>query len=72
METRVAAGGHGALVDMPADQWREIGAIGTIDDAVAHVESLEEAGVASVSVFPGPSLEVAEAQLAPVSTLAAR
>ena len=72
MAARVADGGPEALLDMPADHWREIGAIGTMDDAIAHVESLEAAGVASISVFPGPEIAIAEAQLADVARLAAR
>lgn len=60
---RVDHGGSAALVDMPADHWREIGAIGTLDDAVAHVAALEAVGVASVNVFPGPSLDIAWEQM---------
>ncbi len=69
---RVAAGGPDALLDMPADYWREIGAIGTMDDAFAHVAALEQAGVHSINVFPGDELEVAWAQLEGVAALATR
>ena len=72
MAQRVADGGHEALLDMPADHWIEIGAIGTMDDAMAHVDSLERAGVSSVNIFPGPELEVAWEMLPQVATLAAR
>ena len=72
MSERVERDGHDALLDMPADHWREIGAIGTIDDALAHVESLEDAGVGSVNVFPGPSLEIAAEQLPSVAAIARR
>ena len=37
MAQRVADAGHDALLDMPHDYWAEIGAIGTMDDALAHV-----------------------------------
>jgi hypothetical protein len=57
---------------MPADYWREIGAVGTWDDAIAHVAALEQAGVGSINVFPGPELEIAWAQLPQVAALAAR
>ena len=57
---------------MPADHWVEIGAVGTIDDALAHVTALESAGVDVVSVFPGPSLEIAAEQRRTVAELAAR
>jgi 5,10-methylenetetrahydromethanopterin reductase len=72
MLTRIAEGGPEALVEMPPDYWREIGAIGTIDDALAHIDSLEQAGVGSINVFPGPELEVAWEQLPQVATLATR
>lgn len=72
MRARVDTGGPDALLDMPAEHWREIGAIGTPDDALAHVEALEAAGVRSINVFPGPSLEAAEQQLVHAAALASR
>lgn len=72
MFERVERGGADTLVDMPADHWREIGAIGTMDDAMAHVSALEAAGVDSINVFPGPELEIAWEQLQLVAELAAR
>lgn len=72
MERRVADRGPDALLDMPADHWIEIGAIGTMDDALAHVEHLEAAGVGSINVFPGDELDVAWEQMALVARLAAR
>ena len=69
---RVAADGPEALIEMPADYWTEIGAIGTIDDALAHVAALEAAGVGSVNVFPGPELELAWEHMPQVAVLAAR
>lgn len=72
MFDRVERDGADALLDMPADHWREIGAIGTMDDALAHVSALEAAGVDSISVFPGPELELAWEQLPLVAELAAR
>ena len=72
MERRVADGGAEALLAMPADHWREIGAIGTRDDALQHVAALEAAGVASINVFPGERMPAAWAQLDGVAALAAR
>lgn len=72
MFDRVTGDGDDALLDMPADHWREIGAIGTLDDALAHVEALEAAGVGSINVFPGLELETARQQLPIVAQLAAR
>ena len=69
---RVAADGPQALLDMPQDYWAEIGAIGTMDDALAHVAALEAAGVGSINIFPGPELELAWEQLPQVAALAAR
>ncbi len=72
MAQRVATGGAEALVEMPHDYWVEIGAIGTMDDALAHVASLEAAGVGSINIFPGPELAVALEQMPQVAALAAR
>jgi hypothetical protein len=69
---RVATSGPEALVEMPADYWAEIGAIGTVDDALAHVAALEGAGVGSINIFPGPELELAWEQMPQVAALAAR
>jgi alkanesulfonate monooxygenase SsuD/methylene tetrahydromethanopterin reductase-like flavin-dependent oxidoreductase (luciferase family) len=72
MAARVAAGGPDALLDMPADHWSEIGAIGTFDDAVEHIAALERAGVASINVFPGDELDTAWEQLPLVAEIANR
>jgi alkanesulfonate monooxygenase SsuD/methylene tetrahydromethanopterin reductase-like flavin-dependent oxidoreductase (luciferase family) len=72
MASRVERGGHEALVEMPPDHWIELGAIGTIDDALAHVSALEQAGVGSINIFPGPELELAWEQMAGVAALSAR
>lgn len=69
---RVADGGHEVLLDMPADYWTEIGAVGTMDDALGHVAALEAAGVSSINVFPGDEIEIAMEQLPDVAALAAR
>jgi 5,10-methylenetetrahydromethanopterin reductase len=65
---------HGVdgLASMPADWWREIGPIGTLDDAVAHIETLEAVGVHSIGMFPAPDVQIAEAQLDDVLRLATR
>lgn len=72
MLARVTDDGPDALVDMPADHWQAIGAIGTMDDALAHVAALEDAGVGSVNIFPGPTLDIAWEQLPLVADLARR
>jgi len=68
----VADGGHEVLLDMPHDYWAEIGAIGTMDDALTHVEALEASGVSSINVFPGDEIEIAWEQMPGVAELAAR
>ncbi len=68
---RVDRAGAEALVDMPPDYWHEIGAVGTIDDAHAHLRALEAAGVGSINIFPGPELEVASAQIDQVAAMIA-
>ncbi len=66
---RVDRDGSDALLDMPADHWREIGAIGTADDARRHLEGLAAAGVTRANVFPGPSLEIAREQMVALTEL---
>jgi 5,10-methylenetetrahydromethanopterin reductase len=69
---RYAASGVDGLVTMPSDWWIEIAPIGTLDDAAAHIEALEAAGVNSIGLFPAPDVTVAMAQVADVLTLARR
>ncbi|MEM9746976.1 MAG: LLM class flavin-dependent oxidoreductase [Actinomycetota bacterium] len=66
----VTALGPDALIDLPAERWIEIGAIGTFDHAVAHVEALTAAGATSINVFPGPDLDLAREQIADVARIA--
>jgi hypothetical protein len=72
MSARVAAGGPDALIEMPADWWAEIGAIGTVDDALGHIAALEAVGVRSINVFPGPELGIAWELMSDVAILASR
>lgn len=66
MVDRIERSGPAALVDMPSGHWLEIGAVGTMDDAFAHLAALESAGVTSVNVYPGPSVDLA-LELMPVA-----
>jgi alkanesulfonate monooxygenase SsuD/methylene tetrahydromethanopterin reductase-like flavin-dependent oxidoreductase (luciferase family) len=72
MVSRVTDGGVDALLDMPSDYWAEIGAIGTFDDALAHVAALEAVGVNSINVFPGDEIEIAWEVMPGIAELAAR
>lgn len=60
------------LVGMPVDWWTEIGAVGTLDDAAAHIAALEAAGVHHIGLFPDPEVEHGLPQLDHVLALAAR
>jgi 5,10-methylenetetrahydromethanopterin reductase len=64
--------GHEGLVTMPSDWWTELAPIGTLDDARAHIEALEAAGVHSIGLFPPPEVAVATAQIDDVLTLSSR
>ena len=64
--------GTAGLVGMPVDWWTEIGAVGTLDDAAAHIEALEAAGVHHIGLFPDPEVEHGLPQLDHVLELANR
>ena len=58
------ARGDDAVAELPVEVWRELGAIGDLDDAIAHVESLHEAGADDVALFLAPDdLDLAVAQV---------
>ena len=63
MIERFEAHGDAAITDFPDDWWTNIGAIGTLDDVVTHIEALSDAGADDVSLFPGPTLELAREDL---------
>lgn len=60
------------LVTMPQEWWAEIGPIGTLDDAAAHIDALEAAGVHHIGLFPDPEVEHGLPQLDYVLELANR
>ncbi len=64
--------GVSGLAGMPADWWAEIGPVGTLDDAAAHLRSLDDVGVHSIGLFPAPDVEVARAQVDDVLALSRR
>ena len=49
---RLVGGGVAAIVDMPVEWWRELCAVGDLDDVLAHVTALHEAGADTVALFP--------------------
>lgn len=68
----LAAGGVDRLAEAPPQWWAELGAIGTLADAAAHIESLEAAGATGVSLVPPPDAEGAVSAIANVIRLAER
>jgi alkanesulfonate monooxygenase SsuD/methylene tetrahydromethanopterin reductase-like flavin-dependent oxidoreductase (luciferase family) len=66
---RYATRGVDGLVTMPPDWWHEIGAIGTVDDARAHIDALAAAGVSDIGLFPASDVATARAQLNDVAGL---
>jgi len=64
--------GLDGILTMPDDWWAEIGPVGTLDDAAAHLSALEEAGAHSIGLFPAPEIEIGRAQVDDVLALARR
>ena len=64
--------GLDGIMAMPDDWWLEIGPVGTLDDAAAHLTLLEEAGAHSIGLFPAPEVEIGRAQVDDVLALARR
>lgn len=58
-------GKHGVdgLVTMPPQWWTELGAIGTVDDAEAHLRAHGEVGTTSAVFFPASDVDIASEQL---------
>jgi 5,10-methylenetetrahydromethanopterin reductase len=63
MRERLAERGVDGIANMPSGWWIELGAIGTFDDAMAHIDALHDAGAHDVSLFPGPEVELAREDL---------
>ncbi|WP_205629603.1 LLM class flavin-dependent oxidoreductase [Jiangella muralis] len=72
LAARFADKGVDGLATMPSAWWTELAPVGTMDDAAAHLQALEEAGVQSVGLFPLSDVETARTQLADVMELARR
>lgn len=66
------AHGVDGLAALPASRWRQIGPVGTIDDALAHAGMLEDAGVDQLALFPAPDVGTARKQLGDVARIARR
>jgi hypothetical protein len=72
LAVRHAEQGVDGLATMPSEWWTEIGPIGTLDDAAAHITALQSAGVHSIGLFPSTDPEVGMRQIPDVLALAAR
>ena len=48
---------------MPVEQWRQLGAVGTVDDAAAYIEAVCEAGADAVALFPSPMSPLEDAAM---------
>jgi 5,10-methylenetetrahydromethanopterin reductase len=57
------------IATMPADWWIELGAIGTMEDAIAHIDALADAGAQRVALFPAPIEDVARQDLQTIGQL---
>lgn len=64
--------GTDGLAGMPADWWGEIGPIGTMDDALAHIEALEQAGVNHIGLWTAADPAKARDEIPTVIALAKR
>jgi alkanesulfonate monooxygenase SsuD/methylene tetrahydromethanopterin reductase-like flavin-dependent oxidoreductase (luciferase family) len=71
LKARFTEGGEAALATMPRDWWLQLGAIGTFDDALEHVQALGEAGAHDVALFPAPEWNVGRGQVDDAIALAA-
>lgn len=64
------ADGNDAVARLPDQVWRELGAVGDLDDAIAHVGALHEAGADDVALFLAPDdLALAVAQVEQAVTI---
>jgi 5,10-methylenetetrahydromethanopterin reductase len=72
LAARFAERGVDGLATMPADWWAELGPIGSLDDAAAHLDALNAAGVHSIGLFPSPEVEIGMSQIDDVLALAGR
>lgn len=68
---RHAGGGVDAIAMMPSDWWLELGAIGDLDDVLAHADAMRAAGTTELAFFPGPTVELTRDDLDAVARIRA-
>jgi len=71
IQARFTERGEDGIADMPGEWWIELGAIGSFDDALAHIEALADAGAHDVALFAGPKVEHVREDFDHVANLAA-
>lgn len=71
IQERFTECGEDGIADMPADWWIELGAIGSFDDALAHIEALADAGAHDVALFAGPKVKYVREDFDHIAGLAA-
>jgi 5,10-methylenetetrahydromethanopterin reductase len=64
------ASGVEAMVLLPDEVWTELGAVGTMDDAIENVRALIDAGATHVSFFPGPAVDLVRNDLVTAGQIA--
>jgi 5,10-methylenetetrahydromethanopterin reductase len=72
LKARYDEHGADALTGLPPEWWGELGLIGTMDDALAHIAALEEAGAHRIALWPSPDIDTARSQLDVMLELARR
>lgn len=72
LATLYADRGIEGLASMPSDWWGAVGPIGTMDDALAHLTDLEDAGVGHIGLWGGPDPAGTPAEIDTIATLAKR
>ncbi|WP_211239798.1 LLM class flavin-dependent oxidoreductase [Jiangella gansuensis] len=70
LAARYAEKGLDGLATIPPHWWAEMAPVGTLDDAAAHLQALDDAGVRSVGLYPMPDVEIARAQVNDILALA--
>jgi 5,10-methylenetetrahydromethanopterin reductase len=71
IQERFTERGEDGIADMPADWWIELGAIGSFDDVITHIEALADAGAHDVALFAGPKVDYVREDLDHVANIAA-
>lgn len=72
LDRALADGGQEALANLPAEYWTTLGAVGTMNDAAAHLRSLDAAGLHSAAFFLHDDPAVGREQIDRIAEVTAR